>query len=269
MPELPEVQTVVDSLRPAILRRRIRFVKLLRADIVRPRGFNLVAALADHCIVDVIRRGKRIIFTLDNGNRFYIHLGMTGRLTTSSTNDPVAKHTHLILHFAGFEVRFHDARRFGEVRWLGDRDGSDDLGPEPLTMRPQQFVRRLNKTRRAIKTALLDQKLLAGLGNIYADESLFAAGIHPLCAANSLTKSQVRRLNRSIKLTLRRALRHRGSTLRDYVDGQNRRGNYQRLLRVYGRSGQPCRVCGTIIQRIVLAGRSTCFCPHCQPAQYL
>jgi formamidopyrimidine-DNA glycosylase len=140
------------------------------------------------------------------------------------------------------------------------------MGPEPLTLRPKQLAQRLSNTRRAIKNALLDQNLIAGLGNIYVDESLHAAGVHPLTPANELDWPAVLRLNRGIKSTLRRALRHRGSTLRDYVDAEGGPGAFQKLHRVYDRAGQPCRECKSSIVRIVLGGRSTCFCPKCQRA---
>jgi formamidopyrimidine-DNA glycosylase len=140
------------------------------------------------------------------------------------------------------------------------------MGPEPLLIRPAQLAHRLSRTTRAIKNVLLDQTVLAGVGNIYADEALFLAGIHPLSPSHQLSVEQVRRLNRSVKLTLRRALRHRGSTLRDYVDGDGNAGGFQKLHSVYDRTGKPCRACRTPIERIVLGGRSTHFCPKCQVA---
>jgi formamidopyrimidine-DNA glycosylase len=139
------------------------------------------------------------------------------------------------------------------------------MGPEPLTIRPEQLARQLSRTRRAIKNALLDQNLIAGLGNIYVDESLFGAQIHPLARADRLTADQIRRLSRAIKSTLRRALRHRGSTLRDYVDAEGAAGSFQKLHRVYDREGLPCLNCGESIERIVVGARSTHFCPACQP----
>lgn len=264
MPELPEVQTVVNTLVPRIVLSRIERVDLRRADMLCPRGFDLNRSLAGRTVQSITRRGKRIIFTLDDSNRFYIHLGMTGRLTLESPGAPILKHTHLILGFEAVEIRFQDARRFGGIWWMGKDPDEQAMGPEPLTLRPDQLLDRLGKTRRAIKNALLDQRLIAGLGNIYADESLFEAAIHPLTAANALSDDQARRLNRAIKLTLRRALRHRGSSLRDYVDADGGAGAFQKLHQVYDRAGQPCRTCRTPIQRIVLGGRSTCFCPKCQ-----
>jgi formamidopyrimidine-DNA glycosylase len=266
MPELPEVQTVVLTLRPKILNRRVARVDLHRNDILRPLGFDFAAHLTARTIREITRRGKRIVITLDDGNRFYIHLGMTGRLTIEPHEQEPVKHTHLTLHFDEFLLRFRDPRRFGGIWWLGSNDQEgDQMGPEPLTLRPQALAKRLSKTTRAIKNALLDQSVIAGLGNIYVDESLFAAGVHPLTPANELSKSQISRLNRAIKSVLRRALRHRGSTLRDYVDAEGGKGAFQKLHNVYDREGEPCRKCRTKIERIVLGGRSTCFCPKCQP----
>jgi formamidopyrimidine-DNA glycosylase len=269
MPELPEVQTVVLTLRPKVVGRAIRGVALARRDIVSPVTIDLVTQLTGRTIRNVARRGKRIVFTLDDGNRFYIHLGMTGQLTTARPDAEAPPHTHLELDVGpGRVLRFRDPRRFGGVWWLGSEDGAQDvgMGPEPLAMRPAQLAKRLGRTTRAVKNALMDQRVVAGLGNIYVDESLFAAGIHPLARADALTAEQVARLNRAIKATLRRALRHRGSTLRDYRDADGESGGFQKLHRVYDRAGKPCRRCRTPIERIVLGGRSTHFCPRCQPA---
>jgi formamidopyrimidine-DNA glycosylase len=265
MPELPEVQTVVTSLRPRVVGRVVSDVTLRRTDILTPRGINLIALLKGRAIASVERRAKRVVFTLDDANGFYIHLGMSGQLTVESPAAEVRKHTHLILHLADTDVRFRDPRRFGGVFWLGrDGSGEENLGPEPLTLTPRRLGTLLAGTRRAIKTALLDQRLIAGIGNIYADEALFAAGIHPCRPANELTADEVARLNRAIKLTLRRAIRHRGSTLRDFVDAANSPGDYRLRHRVYDREGEPCPKCKSDIERIVLGGRSTCFCPACQ-----
>jgi formamidopyrimidine-DNA glycosylase len=263
MPELPEVQTVVNTLGPKILAARIDRVEVFRDDIIHPCGLDLAGNLTGRIVRDITRRGKRIVFTLDDSQRFFIHLGMTGRLTVER-DTPIPPHTHLILHTRKVQVRFRDPRRFGGVFWLGSDTNHDPMGPEPLLIRPWQLAQRLARTTRAIKNALLDQHLIAGLGNIYVDESLFEARIHPLTPSNTLTFKQVQRLNRAIKLTLRRALRHRGSTLRDYVDAEGGAGAFQKLHRVYDREGEPCRTCHHPIERIVLGGRSTCFCAKCQ-----
>ena len=269
MPELPEVQTVVTTLRPGVVGRVIRGVTLHRTDILCPPDVDLRALLLGRKVTSVERRGKRIVFTLDDGSRFYIHLGMTGQLTLVDRrklpSSPAAKHTHLELDLGTRHLRFRDPRRFGGVWWLGDNGADGGMGPEPLTLRPAQLACRLANTKRAIKSALLDQALVAGLGNIYVDESLFLAGIHPLAKGHELTPRQVATLNRAIKATLRRAIRHRGSSLRDYVDAEGTAGGFQKLHRVYDRAGKPCGRCQTPIERFVLGGRSTHFCPTCQP----
>src|SRR4051812_22828919 len=265
MPELPEVQTVVATLAPRVVGRRIERVVHLRDDMVTPAGFPFTASITGRTIRSVARRGKRIVFLLDDANAFFIHLGMTGRLTVESSDAPVEPHTHLIVDFdRGPQLRFRDPRRFGEIRWLGSGAGDDKMGPEPLVMRTSQLAQRLAKTTRAVKNALMDQHVVAGLGNIYVDESLHAAGIHPLAPANKLSQEQVARLAKSIKAVLRRAIRHRGSTLRDYVDAEGGKGAFQRRHKVYDRAGDPCRACKTPIERIVLGGRSTHFCRRCQ-----
>jgi formamidopyrimidine-DNA glycosylase len=265
MPELPEVQTVVTTLLPRVLGRRICGLTLFRTDILTPVEFGWKTALVGRSVRAIDRRGKRIVFTLDDGNRFYIHLGMTGRLTAEQSTTPLVRHTHALFEFGEVQLRFCDPRRFGGIWWLGDApDDEKEMGPEPLTIRARQFGDRLARTHRAIKAVLLDQRVIAGIGNIYADESLHAARIHPLTYADELTSQQIARLTQAIKRVLNRAIRHKGSTLRDYVDAEGRSGAFQHLHRVYNRAGQPCKTCKTPITRIVLAQRSTCFCPKCQ-----
>ncbi len=264
MPELPEVQTVVDSLAPILINRKITAVKHLRGDILTPAGFDLAQLLAGKLVLTIHRRAKRIVFSLDDCNRFYIHLGMSGRLTVTRPEQPRAPHTHLVIEFGESELRFVDPRRFGGIWWMGQSPDDPALGPEPLSLRSAEFGKRLAGTRRAIKSALLDQYLIAGLGNIYVDESLFVAGVHPLMPANKLSPAQIQRLSRAIKQVLRRSIKARGSSLRDYVDANGERGSFQKLHKVYDRADQPCRTCKTSIRRIVLTGRSTHFCPQCQ-----
>ena len=265
MPELPEVQCVVDTLRPEVVDRTIVRVKLNRADIVEPATINLAALIKRRRIIDLHRRAKRIVFTLDDANRFYIHLGMTGRLTTESPKVELKPHTHLRLDLdTGRQLRFVDPRRFGGVHWLGDGPHDVDIGPEPLSIRATTLAKQLAGTTRAVKTALLDQRLIAGIGNIYADESLWGAGVHPLTPGDKLTEWQIAKLTRSMKAVLRRAINSGGSSLRDYVNGRGERGDFQRYHRVYDRAGEPCLKCKSPIERIVLGGRSTHFCPACQ-----
>jgi formamidopyrimidine-DNA glycosylase len=277
MPELPEVQTVVSTLRPKVRGVRVGRVRLHRADIVSPAGTDLAPLLEGRAITDVERRAKRIVFTVDGCDQFYVHLGMTGQLTVEGAGAPVRTHTHLVVELEKsearrqksegekLELRFRDPRRFGGVFWLGCESAERGLGPEPLTLKPGRLAKQLARTRRAIKAALLDQATIAGIGNIYADEALYLARIHPLTPANELSLEEIGRLNRAIKLTLRRAIRARGSTLRDFVDADNEPGGYRSKHQVYDRAGEKCRRCKATIERIVLTGRSTCFCPRCQP----
>jgi formamidopyrimidine-DNA glycosylase len=271
MPELPEVETVVRTLGPKLVGRRFTRLVHLRPDMLQPAGADL-AVLTGQAVRRIHRRGKRILIQLESGSTLYIHLGMTGQLTIETPDAPTKPHTHLILDLSGDagQLRFRDPRRFGGV-WLlpPGQMGDHDIGPEPLSMRAAQLAKALSRTSRSIKVALLDQRLLAGIGNIYADEALHIAGLHPLTPADRLSPEQVRLLCHCIKRVLRRAIRHRGSSLRDYVDGNGASGGFQKLHRVYDREGQPCRYCDTLIHRIVLAGRSTCFCPRCQPAPRL
>jgi formamidopyrimidine-DNA glycosylase len=269
VPELPEVQTVINTLSPHLVGGTFRRIAHVRGDIVRPCGFDLTDALAGRTVSSIARRGKRIVIALDNGNALYFHLGMTGQMTIAVPSAPVETHTHFIADLAsGQQLRFRDPRRFGGIFWLGRdetaRGGDDRMGPEPLTMTAAQLADKLSRTKRAVKNALMDQRVVAGLGNIYVDESLFAAGIHPLRRADRLKPDEVARLTKSIKTILKRAIRHRGSSLRDYVDAEGARGGFQDLHRVYAREGEPCATCKTSIKRIVLGGRSTHWCPTCQ-----
>jgi len=266
MPELPEVQTVVDTLASRIVGCTIQSVDLARTDILTPQDCDLCAHLTGRRVESVTRRAKRIVITLDDGNRFYVHLGMSGRLTVELSDAPRPKHTHCVIRFESSELHFADPRRFGGIWWLGkDASNEEELGPEPLTLGARALAARLSRTTRAIKNVLLDQTVIAGLGNIYADEALFESRIHPLRRADRLTNDEVTQLNRAIKRVLRRALKHKGSTLRDYRDANGESGTFQKLHRVYDREGQPCWRCKGPIKRIVLGGRSTHFCPRCQP----
>ncbi len=268
MPELPEVQNVVDSLRPLIARRIIQSVVLRRTDISTPPDADWARLLTGKRIRAVRRRGKRIYFDLDDGNRFFVHLGMTGRLRFLPCTQADESHTHLIFMLSGrptATLRFIDPRRFGGIYWEGSTSRDDDsLGPEPLEMTSQDFATRLKSTSRPVKSALLDQRLVAGLGNIYVDEALHLAGIRPTRCSKRLQFIEVERLVQAIRDVLNRAIAAGGSTLRDYVNAVGDAGNFQKRHLVYGRENKPCQTCTTPIRRIVLAGRSTHFCPACQ-----
>ena len=268
MPELPEVECVVRSLRPRIERAVVTGVATGGHRVWR--GFE-PAALIGRQFAGVRRRAKRILVDLAGGGTLGVHLGMTGQLRfVADPLAPAAQHTHvrLALRTVGGvgELRFVDARRFGGLRWFDGGDAEAGLGPEPLTLSGRRLGEALARTRRPIKAALLDQALIAGLGNIYVDEALHAARLHPLTPGRDVGPGDAARLGRAIKATLRRAIAAGGSTLRDYVDADGRAGGFQDSHRVYGQTGKPCRRCRRPIERIVLGGRSTHFCPACQPA---
>jgi formamidopyrimidine-DNA glycosylase len=237
--------------------------------------------LQDRTILTVHRTGKHIICELDGragegtakvesglaAAQWIVHLGMTGRLLVTTPDAPIAAHTHARLRLAsGREVRFVDPRRFGrlEFRDLSREEGFTGPGAEPLAIGTAEFAGLFRGRRLAIKAALLNQSLLSGVGNIYADESLFRAGIRPRRAAGRLTRAELERLRLALREVLLHAIQLGGSSVSDYVDADGVRGFFQLEHCVYQRTGEPCRKCGSPIHRIVLAGRSTHYCRHCQ-----
>jgi formamidopyrimidine-DNA glycosylase len=217
------------------------------------------------------RRGKWIITALDSKVCLLVHLGMTGQLRVVPASEPLAPHTHLVfdLDSGKAQLRFRDVRRFGqatviETRSLAAFFDKARLGPEPFQLDASYWDRRLSETRRSLKAVLLDQSVVAGIGNIYADEALFEARLHPGRIACRLTAAEKGRLRRVLPKVLNRAIEGRGSTIRDYVDGTGQNGGYQNEFRAYGRTGEPCPRCARPIHRLRLAGRSTHFCPGCQ-----
>ena len=270
MPELPEVETIVRDLRPALVGRRFgpmrKSTLALRSPWKRSWGRRLVGAR----VQSIERRGKWIIISLDSAVCLLVHLGMTGQLRVFPTSAPIARHTHLIFDLDGRrQLRFRDVRRFGqatviEASSLGAFFEKAHLGPEPFHLDAAYWDQRLAATRRSLKAVLLDQSVVAGVGNIYADEALFEARLHPARTACGLTAAERLCLRRVLPKVLNRAIEGRGSTIRDYVDGTGQGGGYQNEFRAYGRAGEPCVRCDRSIRRIRLAGRSTHFCPGCQ-----
>ncbi|GIW72762.1 MAG: formamidopyrimidine-DNA glycosylase [Planctomycetota bacterium] len=277
MPELPEVETVLRTIAPASRGRRVRRVWGSRQPLRGGQPVPVAAlrrALAGRRLARWWRRGKYLLAAVEGGRSVLaLHLGMSGRLRIQRPGEPRAPHTHLVLGLeGGLELRLVDARRFGTVLLLDARRLVHEpplaaLGPEPLgrgALRPAAFARALARRRGPIKNALLDQRLLAGVGNIYACEALFEAGIDPRRPAAELDAKEAAALLAALRRTLGRAIRHCGTTLRDHADGWGVRGRYQRLLRVYGRAGEPCRRCGAPIVQLVQAARSTFACLRCQ-----
>ncbi|HPD29005.1 MAG TPA: bifunctional DNA-formamidopyrimidine glycosylase/DNA-(apurinic or apyrimidinic site) lyase [Phycisphaerae bacterium] len=274
MPELPEVETVCRGVGQRITGYTIEQVHLNRADVVHGAAIPLCAALHGRRIKSIERVGKQIIIVTDGAVALMVHLGMTGKLIAVHPEMPIEPHTHLRIGFRGrkVELRFVDPRRFGGI-WLLGADSSrvgwigrqrPSVGPDALTVSCEEFARRLAR-RRQIKALLLDQQVLGGVGNIYCDESLHRAGLHPAVRADRLSIEQIRRLYRTIRSVLAQAIKAGGSSISDYRNADNAPGRFQVRHRVYDREGQPCRRCKTAIRRLVVAGRGTFICPKCQP----
>lgn len=292
MPELPEVETVARGLDQRVAGDRIESVWLgSKPEPLKSPASEIAATLEARRIARVRRVGKHIVFDLesDGGARapspaktatktnrkragkristsaqaqWIVHLGMTGRMVVCEPEAEVVKHTHAILQLAsGRELRFVDPRRFGR---LSVSNGFAAPGTEPLQVELDRFVGLFKGRKTPIKSALLNQKLLSGVGNIYADESLFRAGIRPRRRATSLTREDMRRLYLAVQEVLKEAIALGGSSISDYVDADGEAGFFQLQHRVYGREGEPCLVCKTPVKRVVLAGRSSHYCPKCQ-----
>jgi formamidopyrimidine-DNA glycosylase len=257
VPELPEVETVVRTVAPHLTGRRIVSARFTSRFVTPGNRAALAAKLAGRRIESVTRRGKFIVIRLDAGV-LSIHLGMTGRLLVSGRE---GEHTYGVFTLDDGQLLYDDPRQFGKIEWNPKRVAG--LGPEPLEIGFEEFRVRLRRRAR-IKPLLLNQAFLAGLGNIYVDESLFAAGIHPLASAARLSAARAARLHQAIREILTEAIAAGGSSISDYVDAEGRRGWFQVRHRVYGREGEACTVCGTPVRKIVVAQRGTHFCPRCQ-----
>jgi formamidopyrimidine-DNA glycosylase len=261
VPELPEVETVARSL-ARVVGRRIISAEFPCPRVLRGNAEAMSAALAGRRIRGVRRRGKFIILDLDGGGCFTIHLGMTGKLLL---NGELSRHTHAIVTLDRGTLHYDDPRQFGRLevsRGLPER--VTRLGPEPLEVTLEEFAARLKRRTARIKAVLLDQRFVRGLGNIYADEALFRAGIHPLARASRLGPARVQRLHAAMVEVLTEAIAKGGSSISDYVDAQGRRGFFQFEHRVYQRTGEPCVTCGARIRRTLVAQRGTHYCGRCQ-----
>ena len=274
MPELPEAETVRRRIEPRLVGRRIeRVVFRPRSRLLRDTvpGRELARHLRGARVEEVSRRGKYLIWKLDCGHALVLHLGMTGKLmeVRPGRQEP---HTHARFRFGGFDLLFTDARTFGRIVLLPQGKaavlpGLAEMGPEPLdgSFTTTYLLKVLRNRRAPIKALLLDQRVVAGLGNIYVDEVLFRARIHPLRRGGSLTVAENQRLRRSIRAVLREAIRFCGTTIMNYEWDTGQKGNFQHKLLAYGRAGKPCRGCGAVLASARIGGRSTTFCPRCQP----
>jgi formamidopyrimidine-DNA glycosylase len=288
MPELPEVETIARGLSTRVTGDVIESVWLgSKPEILKSPASEIAATLESKRIAGVRRLGKHIVFDLESGGRasapvkrksprkfskasastrdtaqWIVHLGMTGRMLVCNPDQVIEKHTHAVAKLAsGRELRFVDPRRFGR---LSVAHGFDAPGSEPLEVGLDRFIELFRGRKTPIKSALLNQKLLRGVGNIYADESLFRAGIRPRRRAASLTRAELARLYSAIREVLKEAIALGGSSISDYVDSDGEEGFFQLQHRVYGREGELCLACKTPVKRVVIAGRSSHYCPKCQ-----
>jgi formamidopyrimidine-DNA glycosylase len=272
VPELPEVETIARDLRPELEGRRLRLIHRSKLSLRRRWQEPWTKALEGRRVDSTTRRGKWLVFSLEGGLQLVFHMGMSGQLTVVPHSEPVQDHTHLIfaLDKGQRELRFRDIRRFGSATLYPDAGTlqaffqKSKLGPEPFQLDPVYWREQLKTTRRNLKAVLLDQQIVAGVGNIYADESLFEAKLYPPLLASDLTAAQANRLRVAIEAVLERAIEKRGSSIRNYVGGAGLQGGYQQEFRVYGQFEKPCPRCRKPIARIRLAGRATHYCPHCQ-----
>ena len=275
MPELPEVETVARGLREVLPGRRVLSVRLGKTDFIDDPA-TLEQDLPGGTFARIRRLGKFLLLDLEprktpaEETSLLIHLGMTGKISVCLPETPVDLHTHVFLALDdGRELRYNDVRRFGRMALLANGAHQrvlGGLGVEPLEVSEDEFRARIQARKSRIKALLLNQSVLRGIGNIYADESLWRAKIHPEKIGARLQDDELRRLHRAVQHILREAIRLRGSSISDYVDLDGGRGEFQQKHRAYQHDGKQCYRCRTIIRRIIVAGRSTHFCPHCQPA---
>jgi formamidopyrimidine-DNA glycosylase len=274
MPELPEVEVIRRGLAPRLVGRRFVGVSAGEKSLRRQSPLQeLEHWLTGRHLLDLSRRGKYLVFALQGGVTLLVHLGMTGHLLLGSESKtlPFQDHIHLVFHLDnGLELIYQDVRRFGQV--LVFPPGTtpaplEEVGREPFSRQvtPQWLAGQARGRSRPIKNFLLDGRILAGIGNIYASEILFAAGLHPGAPAGSLTLEDWRRVLQETRRILKEAIRQGGTTVSNYLNSNGEAGLFQVKLLVYGKKGEPCRRCGAPIARLVQAGRSTFFCPKCQP----
>jgi formamidopyrimidine-DNA glycosylase len=269
MPELPEVEEVRRTLDPVIVGKRVAAVHVARKDFVTPRGAPL-ERLVGHTFAQTMRHGKKLFCVMDDSQTILIHLGMSGRIDCTGPEAKVEKHTHVIITLdSGTQVRLRDPRRFGGLwhyRTLGealDREVRGHLGPDALNARVEDFVgwRHLQGK---LKARLLSQRDVAGLGNIYVDEALWIAQLHPVQLVRRLRPVEIQRLVDAIGTVLKNAIASGGTTLRDYRNVSDQPGTFARQLQAYGRGNLPCKRCGTALKRTEAGGRTTVYCTVCQ-----
>jgi len=275
MPELPEVETVARGLQAALPARRILTVRLGKTDFIEDPP-ALESQLPGSRVESVRRYGKFMLIDLQPRDphepkfALQVHLGMTGRMVVCAPQEPVLPHTHVFLALDdGRELRYTDPRRFGFMRLVPESERAallKSVGLEPLDANETDFTGTIHSRRARIKALLLDQHVFGGMGNIYTDESLWRARINPKRLGANLASAEIHQLYKAMRQVLTEAISARGSSISDFVDSYGLPGNFQQRHRVYGREGKKCFHCGTLIRREIVAGRSSYFCPHCQPA---
>lgn len=269
---MPEVETVRRTLLPLVKGKTIKKVILWYPKIVVTDHDKFVEELPGKKIIDIDRYAKYLLIRLSDNLTIVSHLRMEGKYHLTTPDAPKDKHDHVEFIFTdGTALRYNDVRKFGRMQLIltgteRQTTGIGKLGPEPnsLEFSEQYFIDSLKRKKKNIKNTLLDQKTVAGLGNIYVDETLWQSGIHPLSAANKIPEEKVKQLRQNINHTITVATKERGTTVHTYLDANGKTGGYQKMLKVYGHAGEKCLKCGTILEKIKVSGRGTTFCPHCQ-----
>lgn len=270
MPELPEVETIARQLKKITIDSRVEKVQVKLNKIVRTGPRKLATLLKGACFKDVRRMGKQLVFEFDRDRFLVVHLKMTGQFLWSNGDAELPKHVHVVfLLNDGNRLLYRDMRQFGYFLGFSGPEfalwqNNLDIGPDPFQIKEKEFVNHLSTRKTRIKPLLLDQSFISGLGNIYVDEALYASGIHPLSQAGNIPASQARDLFKAIRRILREAIKLKGSTIQNYMDLESESGQYQNKHLVYHQQGKPCPTCGREIEKMVVGGRGTHTCPHCQ-----
>ena len=270
MPELPEVEQVRRGIEPILLGQKVVAVRVLRSDYLEPAGAD-IRQIIGTCCVKTHRHGKRLFCEFSAGVTVRFHLGMSGRIYAASSGEPLSPHTHFVMQLqSGRELRMSDPRRFGGIALYASfaqgiaAEITGKVGVDALNLKTADLAA-WRSFKSSVKMRLLSQREVAGLGNIYIDEALWQAGIHPLTPVCRIAQAQLTALAAAVKKLLRRSITMGGTTLRDYRNVQRQPGRFAQMLQVYGRAGQPCRRCGCDLKGIRVCARATVFCPQCQP----
>ncbi|MFC1616734.1 DNA-formamidopyrimidine glycosylase [Candidatus Margulisiibacteriota bacterium] len=273
MPELPEVQTIVSGLEPEIKGRKIIGFDLHCEKMLKLPLTKFKKAIINQKVISITRHGKYIFLNLENNFSIILHLRMTGQLLLKNLKASPDKHTHVVFRFQDKNIFFRDLRKFGTIELIKTTDitkyiENKKLAPDALSISFEKFQQNLSRKKTGLKAALLDQRVIAGIGNIYADEILFREKLSPKYPVPKLTSKKIKSLLKSIKTILQKGIELKGTSLSDYVDSNGNKGQNQHILKVHQQKGKPCPLCGTAIIREKVAGRGSFFCPNCQNISY-